>query len=461
MGGQRANTTAQNGFWRVNLRPMKAGGPYTLKVTGENTITVKDILVGEVFVCSGQSNMEWPLFLTENAEAAINASTDDKIRLFTVPKTMSFYPMQTVDAAWQPCNPKTSRDFSAVGYFYGKLLRQKLNVPVGLINTSWGGTPAEAWTRREVLSAKPELAYMVKNHDNYKQSYPSILEGYNRQMEKWKADAEQAKTDGKPEPPKPNAPQDPLNPWGPSILYNGMIAPLLPYAIRGAIWYQGESNAGRAYEYKTLFAEMIKNWREDFEQGDIPFYFVQLAPWRAIVDKPVESDWAELREAQRHTLLNLKNTGMAVITDVGDVGDIHPRKKREVGERLAYWALAHIFNQPVEYSGPVYQGMEVKDGKAYLSFGNTGGALKATNGGGQSSSGVQGFTIAGPEGRFYNAEARVEGEKVVVWSSEVSFPVAIRFGWANYPVVNLFSKGGLPATPFRTDDFPFITKPKR
>lgn len=301
---------------------------------------------------------------------------------------------------------------------------------------------------------------MVKDHDNYKKAYPALVETYQRQLDKWKADAEQAKADGKPEPKKPDAPGDPLNPWGPAILYNGMIAPLVPFGIRGAIWYQGESNAGRAYQYGTLFPSMIKNWRQDFEQGDFSFYFVQLAPWRAITDQPVESDWAELRETQRQTLLTLKNTGMAVITDVGNVEDIHPRKKREVGERLALWALANVFHQPLEYSGPEYKGIEVKDGKAYLTFSHLGGGLTSAPNGGSGNDALTGFAVTGPDGRYVKAEARIEGDKVVVWSKEVSFPVAVRFGWANFPVTNLYNKAGLPASPFRTDDFPFTTKPR-
>jgi sialate O-acetylesterase len=459
--GQRVTTTAQDGRWTANLRPMKAGGPYTLKVTGDNAVEVKDILIGEVFVCSGQSNMEWPLIATVDGEEAVKQSADPQLRLFLVPHAMSFTPLETVDSRWTSASPETTRNFTAVGYHFGRMLRQKLKIPIGLIETAWGGTPAEAWTSREALTSRTELTYMVKNHDAARAAFPAQKEAYERQMEKWKADAEQAKSEGKPEPKKPDPPFDPLNPWAPSILYNGMIAPLLPYGVRGAIWYQGESNAGRAYEYLTLFPKMIENWREDFQQPDFPFYFVQLAPWRAIDNKPVESEWAELRETQRQTLRILKNTGMAVITDLGDVQDIHPRKKREVGERLALWAQAKIYKMPVEYSGPVYEGIEVKDGKAYLRFSHLGGGLTtASNGAASADAKVLGFTVAGPEGRFANAEARIEGDKVVVWSAEVPYPVAVRYGWANYPVTNLYNRVGLPASPFRSDDFPFITKPR-
>ena len=455
IAGQRILTTADNDRWMVYLKPLKAGGPYTLKVQGDNTLEVKNIYAGEVFVCSGQSNMEWPLIAAENGASAVAEANDPDLHLFHVPNTVSYEPLREVSAKWTPCNPETVKGFTAVGYFFGRMLRQKLKVPVGLIETAWGGTPAEAWTSRDALRAKPELDGMVRVHDDQRAKYPALKEAYDRDLQKYQKDLERSKADGTAEPKKPQEPGNPLNPWGPSTLYNGMIAPLLPYGIRGAIWYQGESNAGRAYQYGTLFPVMIQNWRDDWLQGDFAFYFVQLAPWA-----PAEAGtWPELRETQLRTLTKLKNTGMAVITDLGDKTDIHPRKKQPVGERLALWGLAKIYGLPVEYSGPQFESVEFKDGKAYATFSHITGGLSTSGDGTQGhTEQVLGFEVLGPEGRYYPAQARIEGNKVVLWSKEVPAPVAIRYGWDNYPVVNLFNRAGLPASPFRTDDNPYITK---
>ncbi len=454
IAGQRVSTTAENDKFMVYLKPLKAGGPYTLKVQGDTTVEVKNLYAGEVFVCGGQSNMEWPLAAAENGTAAIADANDPDLHFYHVPKTMSFEPLKDVNAKWEVCTPANAGGHTAVGYFFAKLLRQKLKVPVGLIESNWGGTPAEAWTSREALRAKPSLDYMVKAQDDYRQRYPALKEAYDRDMQKYQKDLERSVAENTAAPKKPQEPGNPLNPWAPSTLYNGMIAPLLPYGIRGAIWYQGESNAGRAYQYGTLFPTMIQNWRDDWLQDEFPFYFVQLAPW-----EPAEpGTWPELRETQLKTL-KMKNTGMAVITDVGDKTDIHPRKKQPVGERLALWALAKIYNLPVEYSGPQLESIEFKDGKAYLTFAHVAGGL-STSGDGTQGHGepLTGFEVVGPEGNYSTAEARIEGNKVVVWSKDVTAPVAVRYGWKNYPVVNLFNRAGLPATPFRTDDFPYITK---
>jgi sialate O-acetylesterase len=238
------------------------------------------------------------------------------------------------------------------------------------------------------------------------------------------------------------------------VLYNGMIAPLVPYAIRGAIWYQGESNAGRAFQYVRLFPIMIQDWRFAWDEGAFPFLFVQLAPWQKIEKEPQESAWAELREAQLLTALKGPNTGMAVITDVGDEKDIHPRQKEPVGARLALAARAIAYGQKIEFSGPIFDHMTAEGSKAVLTFQHVGGGLVAKGGP------LTGFTICGPDKKFVNAQAEIQGDKVVVWSPHVDQPVAVRYGWANYPVVNLWNTDGLPASPFRSDDFPMITQPK-
>jgi sialate O-acetylesterase len=432
-------TAGKDGKWKTAfvLGPELAGGPYTLTIKGKNTITLKDVYVGEVWVCSGQSNMEWQLISTHNAEEVIKNAANPQIRLFTVPKNTADKPLEGFkgDPKWHECNPETVRHFSAVAYFFGRDLQKALGVPVGLIHTSWGGTRAEAWTSLPVLEA----------HEEWKNEAAD----YAKAMEKHKETAAKAKAEGKKTPRGPG-PQN-----APGALYNGMIAPLIPYAIKGVIWYQGESNAGKAYAYRKLFPLMIQNWRDDWKQGDFPFLFVQLAPYMAIVSEPQESAWAELREAQLLTFLHSKNTGMAVITDVGDPKDVHPRKKEPVGARLALAARALAYDEKIEYSGPIYDKMEVKDGKAVLHFKHVGKGLVAKDGP------LQGFTIAGADRKFYNAQAEIQGDTVLVWCAKVPQPVAVRYGWANYPVVNLWNKDGLPASPFRTDDFPGVTVSKR
>jgi sialate O-acetylesterase len=281
------------------------------------------------------------------------------------------------------------------------------------------------------------------------ENYVRARDGYADAMEKYKAEAAKAKEDGKT-PPK--APANP-GPNTPTVLYNGMIAPLIPYGVKGAIWYQGESNAGRAYQYRTLFPAMISDWRKNWGEGDFAFLFVQLAPFMAISATPQESNWAELREAQLMTL-KLPKTGQAVITDVGEEKDIHPRKKGPVGARLALAARGITYGEKIEYSGPVYKSMAVDGDKAVLTFDHVGTGLEARDGA------LKGFAVAGEDHKFVFADAKIEGDKVVVNSPQVSKPVAVRYGWANYPVVNLWNKDGLPATPFRTDDFPITTGPK-
>ena len=451
--GQKVNTTAKDGAWKVWLKPLKAGGPFTLTVSGENTVEVKNVLVGEVWIASGQSNMEWPLTATKTGEQAIAGSADPELRLLTIAKATSDTPVREVTARWMEAKPDTTPRFSAVAYHFARTLRQRLKVPVGIIHTSWGGTYAEAWTSRETLQSEPGLTGIVPAYEMAKRTYPFRMMEYRNMVE---AQRTAALAEGKEPPKPPNPPGDPGaagNPNRPSVLYNAMIAPLIPYAIQGAIWYQGESNAGRAYQYQTLFPTMIRNWREDWGQPDLGFYLVQLAPFMAITPEPTESAWAELREAQRLTTLRLPHTGMAVITDVGDEKDIHPRDKQPVGERLAFAALDETYGMPVEGSGPAYAGMKVEGGKIVLRFDHAEGL--AAKGGK-----LTGFTIAGADRKWVNADAEIRGRTVVVSSPSVSNPVAVRYGWANFPVLNLWNGAGLPASPFRTDEFPLTTQPK-
>lgn len=449
---QMVLTDAPDGKWIVWLKPLRAGGPFTMTISGEDTVTVQNLLVGEVYVCSGQSNMEWPLSLAANAQEAIAQSNDPMLRLFTTPYTIADSPQHEVSGQWKECGPDTVKNFSAVAYFFGRDLRHALNVPVGLIQSGWGGTPAEAWTRHEALEAEPSLHSILANYDRSVADYQTALKAYQDAQDRYKAEADRAKQEGKEPPKPPSPPGDPHNSNSPSVLYNSKIAPLIPYGIRGVIWYQGESNAGRAYEYQTLFPTMIRNWRADWGEGDIPFFFVQLAPFLAIKPEPQESAWAELREAQRLTL-RLPHTGMAVITDVGDEKDIHPRRKEPVGHRLALAALALVYGQHDEYSGPTFDSMRIQGNRAVLRFRHAQEGLVAQGGE------LTGFTIAGPDHKWVNAHAEIQGDRVVVSSPEVAHPVAVRFGWADYPVVNLTNRAGLPASPFRTDNFPLTTQP--
>lgn len=456
----------KDGKWRITfeIAPQMAGGPYEFTIKGKNTITLKDVYIGDVWVCSGQSNMEWPLRATHNAEEAIANSKNPKIRLFTVQKNTSDKPLTSFKGQpkWQECNPETVKGFTAVGYFFGRDLQKALDVPIGLINTSWGGTYAEAWTTHSGLkrdsALKATLEQYEKNRPAARANYERAMKRYEEDMAVRKEAAAKAKEEGKKLelPPAPRRPVDPdHNPNRPSVLYNAMIHPLQPYAIKGAIWYQGEANAGRAYQYRTLLPTMIESWRKTWKQGDFPFLLVQLAPFKAIVSEPQESDWAELREAQLLTSLHCKNCGMAVITDAGDPKDIHPRKKEPAGARLALAARGIAYGEKIEYSGPLYDKMTVKDGKAVLHFKHAGKGLEAKDGP------LTGFTIAGADHHFYNAKAEIQGDTVLVWCDKVPHPEAVRYGWANCPVVNLWNKDGLPASPFRTDEFPGVTANKR
>jgi sialate O-acetylesterase len=439
-----ARTVAKDGKWMVRLRNLKAGGPDQLQITGNNVITIKNVLVGEVWIASGQSNMEWPLRASFAPEVELPKAANPQLRLFTVPKLKADAPRDNVVGRWNPSSPSTSSNFSAVAYYFGRDLQKALGVPVGIIHTSWGGSPAEAWMSHAVLEANPRYATEIL------ESYKDSLKRHQTDLAKFVEETESLRKEGKQQARKPPTPPY----WKPAQLYNGMIANLIPFAIQGAIWYQGESNAGRAHQYRTLFADMIENWRRDWGQGDFPFLLVQLAPFRRIKDQPGESDWAELREAQTLTTRVLRKVGMAVITDVGDENDIHPKKKEPVGARLALAARRIAYGEKLVHSGPIYKSMKIRGNTAVIRFDHAQSGLESRDGE------LKGFAIAGEDRRFVWAKATIDGDKVIVSSPEVSKPVAVRFGWADYPVVNLWNKEGLPASPFRTDDFPMITAPK-
>lgn len=451
--GQSYSTDSKNGRWLIKLPKQRPGTSDKLVVKGKSgTLTRTNILVGEVWVCSGQSNMEWPLSKSEDSQPTIDASSNKQIRLFTVAKTMAETPADDVNGRWELCNPKTVAGFSAVAYYFGVDLQRARNVPVGLINTSWGGSPAEVWIREEVLGADPDFKRNILD------PYPEKKRRFQDSIAAWEKEVADLKAQG-----RPPARGRPWGDWAPSQLYNGMIYPLIPYAIAGAIWYQGESNASRAHEYGRLFPTLIQNWRSDWGQGEFPFLAVQLAPWdknkkrsiEEITAKPEESDWAELREAQLLATRVLPKVGMAVITDVGDKDDIHPIKKRPVGVRLAIAARAIAYKERITYSGPQFKSLRLSKGRAILSFNHVGAGLQVR---GKS---LTGFQICGTNREWHWADARIDGRRVVVSHPKVPEPVAVRYGWLDNPVVNLFNVDGLPATPFRTDNFPMVTAPKK
>jgi sialate O-acetylesterase len=401
-GGQTVTTTAQGGKWKVELKPLEAGGPFTMEISGENTVTLQNLLVGEVWVASGQSNMEWKFNASHDPEAERPKAKYPNIRMFTVTKAVSLEPLDEVKGSWVECSPQSVGNFSAVGYYFARDLQAKLGVPVGVIHTSWGGTPAQAWTSAEGF----------KGH--------SELQGYASQV---KAAA--------------TAPPEKLGQNFPTVLYNGMLAPVIPYGMKGVIWYQGESNAGKSKEYQTLFPAMIADWREKWKIGDFPFLYVQIAPFK---NQP-----PEIREAQLLTLPKTRNTAMVVTTDVGDANDIHPKRKEPVGHRLSLAARALAYGEKIEYSGPLFESMKATRGKAEISFRHTGGGLVAKDGE------LRGFTVAGADGNFVAAKAEIQGDKVVVSAEGVAAPKTVRYGWENVPDLNLFNKEGLPASPFRSD----------
>lgn len=434
--GQQVSATTHNLKWLLQLRPLKAGGPDTLTIaTDSQSIEFTNVLVGEVWVCSGQSNMQFPLKASYEAEPDIAAATNTLIRLFVVPRVKSDAPSVRIESSWRVCSPEVAQHFSAVGYYFGRDLQAERKVPMGLIESDWGGSPAEVWMSRESLEINPR--YRAEILDPYLEAVKAFREGPPRKKE----GEQEARVRVKP-----------WKGWRPTELYNGMIAPLIPYAIKGAIWYQGESNAGRAAQYHTLFPDLIRNWRRDWGQIDFPFLCVQLAPFSKIEPQPKGSDWAELREAQLLATKILPKVGMAVITDVGNEHNIHPKKKAPVGARLALAARAIAYGERIEYSGPIYRDMKIEGSKIILRFDHVGKGLEARDGE------LKGFAICGDDRKFVWAKAEIlPNNTIAVSSPEVANPVAVRYGWANCPVVNLWNKDGLPASPFRTDDFPMIT----
>lgn len=423
VAGKTVMTNAgADGRWSVRCPAVAKFGAVDVVVAGKNTIMLKDVLVGDVWICSGQSNMQWRVSESSGAKDEVAAAKLPSIRLFQIERQTALEPQNDLDGRWVECQPETVGEFSAVGYFFGKELHSRLgNRPIGLIEAAYSGCGAESWVSDATLKADPI---------------------YQQLLEKTAAankDPAQANTPGRA-----------------TVLYNGVIAPLQPFVIKGAIWYQGEQNAARAHQYRTLFPAMIEDWRRTWGQGDFPFLFVQLPNYltdKNKPDHPVEpeaSAWAELREAQRMALA-ASNTGMVVTIDLGDARDIHPKNKQEVGRRLARQALSVAYCQPIAASGPMFRSMTISGAEAHLQFYHVGGGLTSRGGD------VRGFAIAGADQKFVWAKATIVGNKVVVSSEQVPMPVAVRYAWADNPDCNLYNKDGFPASPFRTDDWPGIT----
>ncbi len=449
-------TADDRGDWNVRISGVKAGPAGEMTIQGSNTVTVKDVMIGEVWVCSGQSNMEFSVAGANDAAKEVAAANFPEIRLFTVPRVAAEAATSEMQGEWTICSPETVGTFSAVAYFFGRNLYEKMKVPIGLIHSSWGGTGAELWTPAEVIAAVPPFKdrYQLP-WEQIKAEYPKAKEAYDQQMEDWKAAVEKAKADGQPAPGQPGLPRGGTPEGSPGSLFNGMIVPLLPYTIQGAIWYQGESNAGNSSDaklYRSLFPMMIRSWRAAWSKAglgasdnpDFPFLYVQLANFMARKDQPAESSWAELREAQLLTL-QLPRTAMAVAIDIGEESDIHPKNKQEVGRRLALAAEATVYYLETEYSGPIIAGSQVEGDHIRLSF-RQGEGMKAADGGE-----IKGFSIAGQDGKFVWAKVEIDGDHVLVSSPEVKEPVAVRYDWADNPEGNLVNEAGLPASPFRTD----------
>lgn len=397
---------AYQGVWSVQLPTPKAGGPYTLTIKGRDEIQLSNILIGEVWLCSGQSNMEWtPEHGLLNDEEEIKNANYPNIRFFQVSKRKSSYPQDELHGNWKVSTPESMKNFSSVAYFFGRRLHKELSVPIGLISSNWGGTPVETWIKKELITEDDELQEASKKLSSH--------------------------------------------PWWPNDLggaYNAMIHPITKFNIAGTIWYQGESNRVNPFSYYKSFPLLINSWRKEWKK-EFPFYFVQIAPFTYNKENPEAIEAAIVRDAQLQTLLTIPNTGMAVTNDIGNIENIHPINKQAVGKRLALWALAKTYGvKDLEYSGPLYKSMQIEKRKIILSFDHANGLIKKGKN-------LDEFTIAGADKKFYKAKAKIKGNTVEVSTKEVKNPIAVRFAFTDTAVPNLFNSAGLPTSAFRTDDW--------
>lgn len=435
------------GKWSIYLPPERAGGPYSITIAGTNTVTLDDVMIGDVWFASGQSNMQLPLMgfpgsaVVNNGDEEIRNATHPDIRLLHIPLKATAYPMRDQGATWTLCTPDTAKTFSAAAYFFAREIAQREHVTVGIIDSSWGGTPGEAWISMHTLGSDAALmpvfaywAHLTKNEDDF----PRIDAARERE-------AAAAKAAGQPAPWHLWRPEN-LESWHPSWLFNGMVAPITPLAIRGVIWYQGATNTNveRAAMYQPIFEALIKDWRMQWREGNFPFLFVQIAAYTSVP----QENWPVVREAQRRTL-DVANTAMAVTIDIGNPDNVHPADKQDVGHRLALGARALSYGEQVEYSGPLYRQASIDGNSVRVWFDHAGSGLVAKGGP------LKGFEVAGADHKFVPATGRIEhsgfGDSVVVSSPQVAQPEFVRYGWANYPAVDLFNGAGLPASPFTSE----------
>jgi sialate O-acetylesterase len=457
-GKKKTAIADASGKWRVDLDKLKAdAAPRTMTIAGKNTVELKDILVGEVWLLAGQSNMQRLLRETANGEAVQAAANHPNIRLFNASREVAFKKRKGKLGEWAACTPESVREFSAAGYYFGVELERELKVPIGLLNSSYGGSQAEAWTPVEYLNASPDLKPTVERTMIWDKERDRVREEYTAAIQKWREDSDKAKAAGARPSPSPGVPDALRDYRVASSIYDGMIEPLMPFALRGALWYQGESNEARSEQYNLLLPTMIRSWRERWGQGNFPFGIVQLPNYRGVKPDPEESPWSFIREAQRRTALNDPNTGLIVIIDIGEAGDIHPKNKLDVGKRMAVWALKDVYGWKLADSPRLIK-TEIKGGKIILTFDDVGSGLKIKDG-----DKLDEFAIAGSDRKWIWAEAKIVGKKKVeVWSPNIGAPLAVRYAFnANPRHPNLTNESGLPASPFRTDDWPDPTAGKR
>ncbi len=437
-GASRTTRADELGCWSVDFPSGEAGGPFELEIQGSNRIVLRDVWVGDVWIASGQSNMEMAVREVQNAESEIATAKWPEIRVLQVENTVSDYPLADalVKRGWVACGPDSVGDFSAVAYFFGREIHQRQRVPVGLIQSDWGGTPAESWTSLGSLALDASLMPVFAQRARVADAQAANLLTLQKEEREYEQAVIRAKLEGRPAPSRRWHPD--FSAWAPAALYNAMIAPLTRFPIRGVIWYQGESNSGaeKSPLYGRLFRTLILDWRKAWGQGDFPFLFVQIANWSS------GEDWPTVREGQREALA-LRNTAMAVSIDIGDPVNIHPLNKQDVGHRLALAARAIAYEEDIEYSGPLFRQVTPEEDGLRLWFDHTTGELNPKGGV------LKGFEIAAADQVFMPATARIEGVTVVVSSPEILHPVFVRYGWAANPECNLYNGEGLPASPFR------------
>jgi len=447
------------GNWRLEIGPLSPGGPYHLTVAcGEEIVILRDLLVGDVWFCAGQSNMEFPLRDAEDAADALADADNFSLRLAQVPVRVADVPQATVTGTcWKSSNAQSAAEFSAVAYYFGQHLQRQLGLPIGLVQATRGATPAEAWMSHAAVASDVDFAPILQRRQYSLSIFPDAAGVVAAAFSEWDAATDAAEREGRPLPgPQPKL-VGPGHPWTPGGLYNAMIAPLAAFPIRGVVWYQGAAAPERAFQYCKLFRALIRDWR-DSRGCDSPFLFVQEAAFGPRRDQPAENSWAELREAQQMALAE-PNTAMVVALDCGDATDIHPPRKRPIGERLGLAARETVYGEPINGLSPLFRSMTIEGNRVRIQLDNTYGALRTLDG-----VPPRGFTVSAGSGDFSKghrgfvwAQARIEGDEVVVWSNAVPRPVAVRYAWAQNPDANLCNVVGLPCAPFRSDDYPGIT----